>query len=494
MTNPRPFTIIALFIAFSVCAAQVGAAEPDGKAIQESKERYARGMHLFKNGDHRGALVEFEKAQELAPSRLLLYRIALVYVEMGNPVDALESLDEVLSDPGELKPEYIARAKAAKEEQQSHVGELDVKANVPAAIEIDGARVGEAPLKGPLPVAAGEHIVAVVAAGYIPLRQPVTVAAQSRAELTFELQATEAKLAHVTVYSPLPGAEIRVDDQLVGKTPIADPVNVLPGKHEFEMQRPGYMTPRRAVNLADGVYSTVAFDPDEDGSADVERGRLRVAAGAGDLSITIDGRSRGTYRQPIELPAGPHVVKLERAGFEPLERSAEIPGNGETELKVSFRPTAKARASQVAEARSYRTWAVSALLSGALVAGVSVPLALWSNSKLPPLEDSLALAKKSTTAGGSCDPNSPGFNVDVQKLCDHHMADAQNKVDTYRNLRLGGILGTVGGAALVGVGVALLFMAPDTGSDERDDHIAGTLVPTISAGPDGASLWLRGRF
>jgi hypothetical protein len=82
----------------------------------------------------------------------------------------------------------------------------------------------------------------------------------------------------------------------------------------------------------------------------------------------------------------------------------------------------------------------------------------------------------------------------VKKLCEQRMGDAQSKVDKYRNLRLDFILGTVGGAALMGVGVALLLMAPDTGSDERDDHLAGTLVPAISAGPDGASFWLRGRF
>ena len=475
-------------IALLACVARAGAAEPDGKAVDEAKERYARGMHLFKNGDNKGALAEFEHAQELAPSRLLLYRIALVYVEMGNPVDALESLDEVLSDPGSLKPEYLAQAKAAKEEQQRRVGELDVKVNVPAAIEIDGARAGEAPLQAPLAVAAGDHFVAVVAPGHIPLRQTVTVAAQARAELTFELQPTDAKLAHVTVHSPLLGAEVRIDDELIGKTPIAEPVTVLPGKHEFEMQRSGYMSARRVVNLADGVYVTVAFDPDEDSSAGAERGQLQVAAaGAGDVMVTIDGRSRGKYRQPIHLPAGSHVVKLERAGFEPLERLAAVSGNGETELKVSFRPSTNVRTAQVEKASSYKTWAVAALLSGALVAGGSAGLALWSNSKLPPLESSLALAKK------DCAPNLIP-NDQVKKLCDHRTADAQGEVDKYRSLRLDGIIGSIAGAALVGVGVTLLLMAPNPGPDDHDDHLAGTLVPAISADPHGASLWLRGQF
>jgi hypothetical protein len=487
---------LVLCIAFLACAAQAAAAEPepDGNVVREAKERYARGLHLFENGDNGGALAEFDRAHELVPSRLLLYRIALVYVAMDKPVDALESLDEVLSDPGPLKPEYLARAKAAREEQQRRIGELDVKVNVAAAIEIDGARAGEAPLSAPLPVAAGEHIVAVVAPGYIPLRQSVTVAARGRAELAFDLQPTEAKLAHVTVHSAVPGAEFRVDDELVGKTPIADPVTVLPGRRVIEMQRPGYMSARRVLNLGDGVYSTVAFDPDEDSSADVERGQLRVAAGTGDVHVTIDGRSRGTYRQPIDLPAGLHVVKLERTGFEPLERLAEVPANGEAEVKVSLRPSGKVREAQAARAHSYKGWAVAALVSGALVAGGSVGLALWSNSKLSPAEDSLALAQKDATAGGSCDPSKIN-NDEVKKLCTQRMADRQSQVDKYKNLRLEGIIGTVAGAALVGVGVTLLLTAPaDPGRDDRDDTLAGALVPVLSAGPDGASRWLRGQF
>ena len=493
MTKVRVLLGVVLSLAFLAGAVRAGAAEPEVKLVREAKERYARGMHLFENGDNRGALAEFERAQELVPNPLLRYRIALVYVAMDKPVDALESLDELLADPGSLKPEYLANAKAAKEEQQRRIGQLDIKVNVPGAIEVDGERAGEAPLPAPLSVAAGEHMVAVVAPGHMPARQSVSVAAQGRTELTFELKPTEAKLAHVTVHSPLLGAEVRVDDELVGKTPLAEPVLVLPGKHAFELQRPGYMSDRRAVNLAAGVYSAVSFDPDEDGSAGAEHGQLRVAAGAGDVAVTIDGRSRGVYRQPIDLPVGLHVVKLERNGFESMERLAEVAANGETEVKVSLRPTGKARAAQTAHASSYKTWAVAALVSGGLVAGGFGGLALWSNSKLPPVESSLALAQKDTTNGGSCDPAN-GLNDKAKLFCEQRMSSAQGEVDKYRNLRLGGIIGASAGAALLGVGVAILLMAPATANDDRDELFAGSLMPVLSAGPDGASLWLRGKF
>jgi len=493
MMHSRLLSGLVLGLAMLAWAAQSGAAEPDGMASREAKEQYTRGLHLFENGDHVGALAEFEHAQEVSPSRLLLYRIAMVYVAMDKPVDALESLDEVLSDSGSLKPEYLARAKAAKEEQQLRIGELDIKVNVPAGIEIDGERAGDAPLSAPLSLGAGEHFVAVVAPGHIPVRQPVTVAAQGRAELTFELLPTDAKLAHVKVYSRLLGAEVRVDDELVGKTPFAEAVTVLPGKRVFEMQRPGYMTARKTLNLGDGVYSAVAFDTEEDSSSDAERGRLRVAAGSGAVQVTIDDRSVGTYHKPIALPAGLHVVKLERTGFEPMQRLADIPANGEAEVKVSLRPTGKSRAAQAEHTQAYKNWAMAALVSGALVAGGSAGLALWGNSKLSSAQDSLALTKKETVAGGSCDPST--VNDVSKKACDWNLADKQGKVDTYSSVRLWGIVGTATGAALVGVGVALLIMAPaDSDRDNHDRSLARTLVPVLSADPNGASLLLSGRF
>jgi hypothetical protein len=481
---------LVLCLAILGWAAQSGAAEPDGKAVSEAKENYARGLHLFENGDNVGALAEFERAQEVVPSRLLLYRIAMVYVAMDKPVDAIDSLDEVLSDTGSLKPEFLARAKAAKEEQQRRIGELDIKVDVPARIEIDGERAGDAPLSAPLSVTAGEHFVAVVAPGHLPVRQSVTVAAQGRAELTLELKPTDVKLAHVKVYARLLGAEVRVDDELVGKTPLTEAVTVLPGKRVFEMQRPGYMIARKTLNLGDGIYSAVAFDTEEDSSSDGDRGRLRVAAGTGEVQVTIDDRSLGTYRKPIALPAGLHVVKLERTGFEPMQRLAEVPANGETEVKVSLRPTGKSRAALAEHSQAYKNWAMAALVSGALVAGGSAGVALWSNSKLSSAEDSLALTKKDAAPGGTCDPKT--VNDVSKKACDWNLADKQGKVDTYSAARLWGIVGTATGVALAGVGVALLLMVP--AEPDRDRSLASTLVPIFSADPNGASLSLRGQF
>jgi hypothetical protein len=486
---------LALVTALVAWAGPVRGGDAGGDANRsDAKERFSRGLHLFENGDNGGALAEFKRAYELIPNRLVLYNIGLVYVSMGKAVEALETLEKVLSDPGPLKPEYLARARSAKEEQERRIGQLEVKVNVAAAIDVDGLRVGDAPLPAPLRVTAGEHIVAAVAPGYLPVRKAVTVAGLARAELGFELQPTEAHLAHIEVRCPLPGADILVDGTMVGKTPLATSVTVAPGNRVIELKRPGYQAIRHELTLSDGARGEVAFDPDEDAQAGQgERGRLRLVADEGDIHVTLDGRARGVYRQSIDMPAGPHMLKLERAGFETLERSTQVPSREEVVVKVALRPTPETRAAYVSHARSYRHWAYGALVSGIVVAGGSTGLALWSNGKLSDAESTLSQIQKESVfrGNGPCDRSYALTNAQIA-LCDRRMSDAKDDVSKYRNLRTTGIIGAAGGAALLGVGVTLLLLSPDPARYDRDDSVP--LAPVLSAGPDGASLWIRGRF
>jgi hypothetical protein len=471
-------------------------AEGDGQARAEAKERFARGLHLFENGDNGGALAEFKRAYDLVPNRLVLYNISLVYSAMGKPVEAVQSLEQVLSDPGPLKPEYLERARTTKDEQERRIGTLEVQVNVPAAVEVDGVKAGEAPLTQPLRVAAGEHVVGAMASGYLPVRQTTTVAGSARASLAFTLQPTEARLAHLDIRCPVPGAEVLVDGAPVGKTPMAASVAVPPGTRVIEIRRPGYATARRELNLNDGARGEMTIELDESAN-EGPRGSLRLTAIEGDVFVSIDGRTRGVYRQSLTLPAGPHVVKLERAGFESLERVTEVPSGGETTLKVGLRPTVEAREAYGSRARAYRHWAYAALISGVAIAGGSTGLALWSQSKYTSAQSHLTQTRQEATwnGGGQCD-GSYGYSPPrmSETDCAAAMTNALDDVDRYRNLRTAGIIGAVGGAALIGTGVALWLLGPDPDRYEKGDALASRLIPVLVASPNSASLSLQGRF
>jgi hypothetical protein len=460
---------------------------------KEIRDRVARGLRLVEGGDGRGALTEFERAYELAPSRLLLYHIASACAAMGKPIAAIQHLDALLAEEGPLKPEYLEKARALKEEQQQQVGQLDVKVNVPADILVDGARVGEAPLEKPIQVATGQHVVSVVAEGHIPQYQSVSLAGSGLAEAVFELKPMEGELAYVKIYSAVPAVEATVDDVSLGKTPFAEPVALAPGKHVFELHRPGYMTQRRELKLTDGAHASIAFQAEEDQSDSEARGRLVLDSEGGGVTVSVDGRSRGVYRKPIALPAGPHFVKLEQDGFEPMEQTIIVPRGGEIEVKVGLRSTGAKEAVVASRRQTYQHWAIASLITGAVVAGGSLWLAIWSHGQLPGPEANLATVQKDSDPAGSGSCSHPFSNIQ-QDVCDQRLNSAQAEVDKYKNLRLGGGLGTGLGVVLMGVGVTLLIIAPDTPADGKATSMAGTLVPILSAGPEGASFGLRGRF
>jgi hypothetical protein len=468
---------------------------PTGNARAEARERFSRGLHLFENGDNNGALAEFKRANELIPNRLVQFNIGLVYAAMDRPVEAVDTLDKVLQDTSPLKPEQVARARAEKIEQGKRIGFLDFSTNVAATIEIDGVESGTTPLAAPLRVAAGRHLVGALASGYLPARLEVIVAGQSHVSSTLELRPSEARLAHVDVHCPLPGADIYVDGTLVGKTPMQASVTTEPGARSFELRRPGYRTQKQTIALQDGARGELSFDPDLD-PAFGNGGRVRLVINEGDILVTLDGRANGVYHASIPVPSGPHALRLERAGFEPIDRLVQVPPGGDVDIKVDLRPTPETREAYVQHARSYRRWAWTTMISGVVVGGASGGLALWSHGKIPGAESKLTKLQQSGVrfSNGVCDPSfvSPA-QVD---LCHQETADAQNSLDNYRGLRAAGIIGAGVGVALVGVAVALFATSPDSARYDRPEgeFLSARFVPTLSVGADGAGVLWLGRF
>ena len=471
---------------------------PSDSARVEARARFFRGLHLFENGDNGGALAEFKRAQETVPNRFVLYNIGLVYAAMERPVDAVDTLEKVLADDGPLKPEQIARAREVKDEQVKHIGLLYIESNVEANVEIDGIHAGQTPLPAALRVAVGAHVVGVVAQGYLPARNEIIVAGGITARLAFKLLPTETSLAHIEVRCALPGAEVFLDGVLAGRTPLASSLTTSPGNRVIELRRAGYVTQRREIALADGARGEVSFElAEESSAAEASLGWLMVAVDEGDISLAIDGRNRGVYRERMRLPIGPHKVRLERAGFEPLEREIHISSGGDTTIKANLRPTLETRTAYVSHARAFRTWTFVTLATGALVAGGAGAIAYWGNSRLSTANSNLAKVQSDWTrfAGGACD-HSQNLSDTQLAQCQQRLSDAQNSVSKWSNVRTAGIVGAAVGGAMLATGAVLFFLRPDPARFDRpsEESVAGQpfLLPVVDR--NGGGLVLRGQF
>jgi hypothetical protein len=497
MRTPLFSTLLVASLAVWSGLAQAQPAASDSTR-NEARERFSRGLHLFENGDNGGALAEFQRANELIPNRLVLFNIGLVYAAMDRPVEAAATLEKMLQDAGPLKPENLARAQTVKEEQEKRIALVDVTTNVPATIEVDGLEAGTTPLTAPLRVAAGTRVIGALASGHLPARRELTVAGQTRAALALELRPSEARLAHIEIRCALPGAEVFVDGMAAGKTPLAASITTEPGTRVVELRRAGYVTQKRDIVLQDGARGELTFDPEIDASASATSGRLRLQITEGEILVTVDGRPHGVYREGIAAPAGPHLVRLERAGFEPENRQVVIPQGGELSLRADLRPTPETREAHVARARTYRFWAWTSAVGGLVLGGSATGLALWSHGKIPGAESNLHNVETDAVrfGGGACDPSQALNNAQIV-ACQQKLTSAQDSLSNYRNLRTGGFIGAGVGAALIGVGVALFALGPDPSRYDRPESETlslRNLLPIVTVGQNSAGLTLAGRF
>jgi hypothetical protein len=466
-------------------------------ARTEARERFDRGLKRYAEGDYAGALAELERAQALVPNEVVLFNIGLVYTAQQRPVEAVAALDQVIAAPGTLPAERLAHARRVRDEQASRIAELAITSNVSATIELDGVQVGQTPLAAPLRVASGTHHIALLASGYIPARREVTLSSGRSEQLAVELVPTDKALAHLTIESPTPGAEVWIDGERVGRTPLPASVAVSPGTRVIELRRPGYVTARHAITIGEGASAQVPLALEHDPQApSAALGRLIVIASEPEAHVTVDGRARGRYRASLLLPAGAHRVRIERGGFEPAERDVELPAGLATELRVTLAPTPETRLAHVESVRSQRLWGVIATVGGGVIAAAGGAVGIWAQASLPELERKLEAAEQSYTKNSNtdCDRSSGLVDTGMDTICVARINDAAARFDDRSLLRTIGFVSLGAGVAAATVGVVLLVTNDDEHKYERDHEVTPAIAATPWLAPDGAGASLSGRF
>jgi hypothetical protein len=373
-------------------------------------------------------------------------------------------LDKALAAPDALKPENAERARAVLQEQRDRIGQVVVTTNVKEGIvEVDNVEASRLPLAGPLEVASGRHILGVVSPGYAPSRKQLTVAGHERVEAHLELVAIEGRLAHVSVSSRIPAAEVLVDGEAVGKTPLETTITVTPGTHRIALRRPGYLSAERELPLQDGATGDVKLEPSVDkAKLAQEGGFLDVRPSEGQAVATVDGESVGVVQGPVELPAGPHRLRLERSGFLPTERDIVVPlGRTET-LPVRLEPTPETRERYVSAASSRRLWSWVTIGAGAVIAGGGAALAAVEGGALSSAQSSLAAVNATWVRGSgmSCD-FSQNLSGPQMASCESALNDATSRVNNAQTSQTVGWVATGVGAATLVAGVVLLLTGDD---------------------------------
>jgi hypothetical protein len=493
--SPRWFALAAL-IGFGIASATSPvAAEPQSAPSPEAKQRFERGIDLFRQGDYGGALGEFRRAYELSPYSVVLYNLGLTYAALGRPVEAADAMKGVLDEPGSLSGERLAKAREVMDEQSARIASLSISANVDGArIEVDGVERGTTPLAKPIRVKSGPHRITLIKSGYAPSRHEIDAPSGKVTSLEAELEPTEVRLGHLEVHTKLPGATVLVDGEPVGVTPLPGEVTLLPGSHRVELTRSGYRSAATTLTIGAGAKADVTLEPEPDQAAiDALGAELELQVSEDQAILTVDGAARPAGKR-IAMAPGPHVLRVERDGFYPVERTVDL-AEGRTEtLVVTLEPTAETLAAHVSEARTFQVLGWIGVLGGAAVAGGAVSFLVVNQGAKDDARAEIEARNREFEPGGRCDDASL---VTDQEYCGEQTAAAQQ--DDFDSAKARDIIGFIGlgvGAAAVTTGVVLLLVGDDPDKYDRDvdEELVSRAVPMVRLGPHGGFVGMSGAF
>ncbi len=180
---------LAAALAGTSVAPPARAEEPDKKATEDARSRFLRGVDLYRDGDYRGALIEFNRAYQTAPNFRVLFNIGQTCVELQDYACGLKAFEKYLTDAKSEGPaDRRATAESEVKRLQKLVGTLRIVVDQPGAeVLVDNVSIGRTPLAEPILVGAGRRMIQVVLAPNPTAVRAVDVAGGDRLDVKIEL-------------------------------------------------------------------------------------------------------------------------------------------------------------------------------------------------------------------------------------------------------------------------------------------------------------------
>ena len=162
----------------------------------EADEHFRRGVDLYRDKDYATALVEFQRAYEIAPDVKTLYNIAGLQGTLQDYAGALKSFERYLSEGGKKLPVQRRREVEKEiEKLKQRVATLKITANEPGAVvTVDDRPAGTTPLAEPVVVSAGRRKITVTLAGRPPVTEVRDLAGGDVATVAVTIPAPETRV------------------------------------------------------------------------------------------------------------------------------------------------------------------------------------------------------------------------------------------------------------------------------------------------------------
>lgn len=170
-------------------------------------------------------------------------------------------------------------------------------------------------------------------------------------------------------------ADVFIDGEKVGQTPLAGPLSLSAGEHTIRVSRPGFTPFIDVFRVKSGSLTAL----------EVElipfSGVLRVTAGGKTAHVYVDDKYVGDAPSESEHPAGSHTVRVELPGHTPetftinsvagqiVERSLSL-----SELPSDQNPYARKPAPAQKWYQKWWVWTIAAVGVSAVATAIIVPI------------------------------------------------------------------------------------------------------------------------
>ena len=152
-----------------------------------------------------------------------------------------------------------------------------------------------------------------------------------RAEFADVLRTVRLLVSRVQLQVDPDGAQVFLDDVLVGTTPLSEPILVDLGLRKIRIHKAGYKDHLITRNFPDAAEVIFRLSL----QLEVHQGALAVTARPGE-TIRVDGVVMGDGSWQGVLPSGEHTVRVTGAGMRPYERQVFIEDDRTRNLYVTL--------------------------------------------------------------------------------------------------------------------------------------------------------------
>lgn len=331
---------IAVAVTVSLLAPSVAYAQPKRpKSVAEllsgeARTQFDAGVRLAERGQWDGARTSFRAAYEASKNPRVLFNVAIAERQLQRYAAAIDLFNRELTEgKGVLSPEEERDIRAIIAGLEQLIGSLTIDVSEPGAdIYVDGERVGQSPLAGPMRFQLGKRNVRAAKAGFSDAIESVEVKAGGSSRVAIKMiPYVKTSLVNVTVVGA-PNAVVKIDGREVGPAPYKGQVTVSAEPHQFTAEAPGWVSTTQAAVVREGETLNLTLAPAEE----QKKGRLLVTAQPEGALIEIDGQVRGATKWDGPVDVGVHQVVVKKQGFYTASYDVEVQKGRERPISATL--------------------------------------------------------------------------------------------------------------------------------------------------------------